>query len=162
MIEVLQKLAARFHEDHAVLGRGFYDLSTCLRSNDLTGAKDVAEALDQSAGAHIVFEEEVLYPTLRRLLSDGEADRFETEHGMGLRAIRAVLELDPEEPLADGHVRDILGDSEVMERHIAQCGDMFGALGRIPESEARQMLTRLEELRALAPRWTEYAESRGE
>lgn len=160
MNEVLDKLTQAFREDHAVLGRGFHDLSTCLRSSDLDQARVVADDLDRNAGAHIAFEEEVFYPALRKLLSDADSDRFHGEHGMGLRAVRTLLQLGKDESLPEGRIRDILADSEVMERHIAECGEVFGALARIPENEGRQMLSRLEELRELSPRWTEYAETR--
>lgn len=159
MSEVLEKLTQAFREDHAVLGRGFYDLSTCLRANDLAGAKATADELDRSAGAHIAFEEEVLYPTLRRLLSDADADRFHGEHGMGLRAVQFLASLPDGQPVPEGQLRELLADSEVMERHIAECGEVFGALGRLPDSEGIQMLTRLEELRDWAPRWTEFAKA---
>ena len=58
------KLVQAFHEDHALLGSGFYELSTALRGNDINVARLVAQKLNDEAGAHIAFEGSMLLPGL--------------------------------------------------------------------------------------------------
>ena len=48
----------------------------------------------------------------------------------------------------------LLGDVELMERHVAECGELFAAMDLIPATEQRILLTQLNGLRASAPCWT--------
>jgi hypothetical protein len=41
-----------------------------------------------------------------------------------------------------------------MESHIAECGELFGAMGRMPPEEQRAVYRELLELRSRGPRWT--------
>jgi hypothetical protein len=66
--QVFPKLLEAFEQDHVMLGRGFNQLSCCLRAGDPTGACAAARRLCEEAGAHIGFEEEGFYPALVPLL----------------------------------------------------------------------------------------------
>jgi hypothetical protein len=146
-----------FREDHAVLGRGLYEVSEHLRGGDLPAAKARAERLDREAGAHIAFEESFFYPALRRLLGDAEVDRLYHEHGEGLAVIRALAALPADATLDEAERRKLLRQSELMEAHVAECGELFGAMGRIPPEEQAALHRELLALRKTAPRWTELA-----
>jgi hypothetical protein len=146
-----------FREDHAVLGRGLYELSERLRGGDLPAAKARAERLDREAGAHVAFEERFFYPALRRLLGDAEVDRLYHEHGEGLAVIRALAALPRDGTLDEAERRKLLRQAELMEAHVAECGELFGAMGRIPPEEQAALHRELLALRRTAPRWTEIA-----
>ena len=66
--EIFTKLLACFREHHAMLGRGFNELSCCLRAGDSVGAGRAARQIYEEAGPHICFEEEDFYPALVPLL----------------------------------------------------------------------------------------------
>ena len=51
----------------------------------------------------------------------------------------------------------MLRDLEVMQAHVAECGELFGAMGRIPIEEQNALYRELLALREQAPRWTEVA-----
>jgi hypothetical protein len=51
----------------------------------------------------------------------------------------------------------MLHDSELMEAHVAECGELLGAMGRIPLEEQKALHQELLVLRAKAPRWSEFA-----
>jgi hypothetical protein len=146
-----------FKEDHAVLGRGMHEISEHLRGGDLPAAKACGERVDREGGAHIAFEELFFYPALRRLLGDAEADRLYQEHGQGLSVIKALAELPEGAALSEPERRTMLRASELMEAHVAECGELFGAMGRIPLEEQKALCRELIELREKAPRWTEFA-----
>lgn len=150
------ELFEAFKEDHAVLGRGMHELSGHLRSGDLPAAKACGEDVDREAGAHIAFEEQFFYPALRRLLGDAEADRLYQEHGQGLSVIKALAELPEGATLSETDRRIMLQASELMEAHVAECGELFGAMGRIPLDEQKVLCRELLALREKAPRWTEF------
>lgn len=132
MARARDELLKAFHEDHAVLGRGFHRISTCLRAGDLAGAKAVATALDDDVGAHIAFEERHFYPALVSLLGEDHVMALLGEHKQGVEVIRALGRGSAQAPLGDDRRLELLRASEAMERHIAECGELFEAMGRIP------------------------------
>lgn len=144
-----------FHKDHAVLGRGLYEIETKLRGHDIEAAKASAERLDRDAGAHIAFENQYFYPALRRLLGGEVVDRFYQEHGEGLELIRSLAQIPTGGELTDKRRRELLAEAELMQRHVVECGELFGALGRIPPEEQKALHAELLRLRKVAPRWTE-------
>ncbi len=146
-----------FREDHAVLGRGLHEISQHLRGGNLPAAKACGERVDREAGAHIAFEEQFFYPALRRLLGNAEADRLYREHGKGLSVIKALAELPEGAKLSEAERRALLQDAELMESHVAECGELFGAMGRIPLEDQKALFRELLALREKAPRWTEFA-----
>jgi hypothetical protein len=148
-----------FKEDHAVLGRGLHQLSTHLRGGDVVAAKACAERVDREAGAHIAFEESFFYPALRRLLGDAEADRLYQEHARGLSVIKALAELSRDATLTEAERQIMLHDTELMEVHVAECGELFGAMGRVPLDEQEALYNELLTLRKKAPLWSEFAAS---
>lgn len=153
-------LLTAFRDDHAVLGLGFHRISTCLRANDLAGAQAAAAGLDHDAGAHIAFEEQHFYPALVPLLGEGEVKQLFGGHAEGLRVIRALVSRSADEALPEDRRVDLLSASESMEKHIAECGDLFEAMGRIPEPEQVALLHELLRLRSEHRAWTAGAESR--
>jgi len=144
-----------FRADHAILGRGFYELSALLRAGDVPGARRRAERLDREAGAHMAFEERHFYPALRRLIGDDEVGRLYGEHGRGLAVVRALSRETIDEPLGQEEARQLLEGSELMESHVAECGELFGAMGRIPTDEQEDLYRQLLTLREQRPRWTD-------
>jgi hypothetical protein len=146
-----------FHADHAVLGRGFHELSQCLRSNDLAAAQQAAQRIDSNAGAHIAFEEEHFYKALLPLLGAAEVEKMYHEHGHGLEVVKAVMQA---ASLDEQQVAELLEKSEAMETHIAECGDLFAAMGRIPSEQQAELHKDLLKWREVNPRWTDYSASR--
>ena len=155
MSDPVEELLAEFHRDHAVLGRGLYRLGTALRGHDILTAKTIAEELDRDAGPHIAFEEQCFYPALRPLIGDEEVDRFYQEHESG-KGVLALIRSMPDAAWPDAkRMKDMLCEVEKMERHVTECGEMFGAMGRIPADEQRAMLAKLAGLRDAKIRWSE-------
>ncbi len=149
------QLLEAFREDHTQLGRGFFDLCQSLRSGDLDRAKAMADELDREAGAHVAFEERHFYPKLRTLLGDADVDRMETEHGIGLEVIGARKGLSQDEELASAAKAKLLRDAETMSTHIAECGELFGAIGRLDAAEQQRLFDQLLAWRERRPRWSE-------
>lgn len=149
------RLFDAFREDHAVLGRGFHDISTCLRGGNIAGARAAARRMDIEAGAHIVFEEDHFYPALARLLDPGEVDAMYDEHELGRAVVDALLALPDDREPGEAERRDLLEKSQTMERHIAECGTLFGAMGGLTAEDQDALYDALVDLRDRAPRWSE-------
>ena len=153
-------LVQAFREDHALLGEGFHLLSSCLRGDDVAGARRVARRLDTDAGAHIAFEEEQFYPALMPILGEEEIGRLYDEHRLGLEVLRALKDQDEDAPLAESERRRLLGLSDAMERHIAECGELFAAMGRMSAERQAELHERLVQWRRERPGWQSYAGAR--
>ena len=150
-------LLAAFQEDHAALGKGFHELSVCLRGDDVVGARRVAGFLDKAAGAHIAFEEADFYPRLEDLIGEDDVRKMYADHADALDMIELLAKLAHDRPLPEEERRRLVAQSEAMEGHIAECGALFEAMGRIPEDEQDALCRRLLEWRRKAPTWRGYA-----
>jgi hypothetical protein len=161
MEEPSRKLIEAFQEDHALLGSGFHELSKCLRANDAVAAQRIAKRLDEEAGAHIAFEEEHFYPSLEPLFGEGEVARLHAEHRLGLEVVQTLIARQAETPLGENERRRLLELSEIMDRHIAECGELFEAMGRLPPEAQEELHGQLQDWRRARPRWQTHAASRG-
>jgi hypothetical protein len=146
-----------FREDHKVLGSGFHQLSTYLRTGDTSGACAVAQHLDEVAGAHIAFEETEFYPRLVPFFGRDEAERMRDEHQQGLSVIQALVNRSAAEPLDRGTCNRLLEQAETMEAHIADCAELFEVMGRIPAGEQHVLHQKLLAWRQRHPKWTSFA-----
>ena len=159
MERTTRRLLKAFQEDHAVLGRGFHLISTSLRAGDLGMARSAASEMDKKAGAHIAFETEHFYPALVPLLGERRVEEMLAEHLEGLKVILALEAQTAGTPLPEERQKDLLRASEAMEQHIAECGELFHAMERIPESEQALLLEALLRLRAEQPSWSRPSNS---
>lgn len=157
MAQQKNSLFEAFHADHATLGKGFHELSQSLRGNDLAAAQQVAQRIDVDAGAHIAFEEEHFYKALLPLLGAAEVEKMYREHEDGLEVMQAVLRADSIDEQRTG---ELLEKSQAMETHIAECGDLFAAMGRIPAEQQAELHRHLLKWRDSKPRWSDFAASR--
>lgn len=157
MTDVKRRLFDAFREDHARLGAALHALGTRLRARDARGARAIAEELDVEAGAHVAFEEHDFYPALAPFLSEAEVDAMYAEHADSRSLIVRLRTLD-ESALADTERHEaLLGRVQAMERHVSECGELFGAMGGLDDAAQRDLLERLDGWRRRAPRWSELA-----
>ena len=62
------------------------------------------------------------------LLGEKTVRKMRQEHCCGLDAVRTLLNRRPDLPLPADLSERLLAQSEVMEAHIAECGELFAAL----------------------------------
>lgn len=120
----------------------------------------MARHLDQVAGAHIAFEETAFYPRLVPFFGRDEAERMRAEHQQGLAVLQALVNCHDVEPIAPHTCAELLKQSEAMEAHIADCAELFGAMGRIPAAEQDILHQKLLAWRQRQPTWTDFAAER--
>jgi len=141
------QLLQAFQCDHAMLGRDFSELSCCLRAGDAAGACAAARRIKESAGAHIGFEEEEYYPALIPLLGEQTVLQMGQEHCCGIDAVSTLLARGPDLPLHADLAARLLAQSEIMEEHIAECGEHFSALRQLPAAKQQELYEKLVEWR---------------
>lgn len=157
MSDVVRELFDEFQRDHETLGRGLHAIASALRACDDGQAGAAARELNHSAGAHIAFEERHFYPELRKLLGNPEVEAFENDHARGVQAIARLATLQPSESLTAAQRDGLLQDVAAMQAHTDECGEHFGAIGRVPLSRQEAFLAALRQLRVQSPTWTSVA-----
>jgi hypothetical protein len=157
MAEENTDLFNAFAEDHSFLGKTFHELSQALRGSNTEAARHLAARLDKEAGAHIAFEEENFYPTLAGLVGETEVQVMFHEHQDGLSVVQQLCDLSPASDLSDDQRIRLLRKSEVMESHIAECGNLFEAMGRLTAVEQEELHEALIQWRLERPSWRRHA-----
>ncbi|WP_114520769.1 hemerythrin domain-containing protein [Altererythrobacter sp. ZODW24] len=156
MTEINKELFKEFRHDHAVLGRGLHKLRAMIVSGDVSQLKAASVVLDKIAGSHIAFEEEDFYPALAAFLSTEELDSMYAEHSHGAATLDAIAELDQSEDLCPEMRTQLLERIDEMEKHVSECGELFGAMGGLDEVKKARLLQNLRRRRKGASPWTEY------
>ncbi|WP_417622493.1 hemerythrin domain-containing protein [Parasphingorhabdus sp.] len=160
MTQINHPLFDAFREDHAVLGRGLHELRSLVQTDDIMALKTAAQKLDQAVGAHIAFEEEDFYPALQAFLSRQEVEQMYAEHAHGAETLVQIAALDDTAKLDDVSRNQLLDRIDEMEKHVSECGELFGALGGLDEKQKSEILEKLIRWREVAPIWTEYAQEK--
>lgn len=147
-------LREAFLEDNRKLTRGLLRLLDALKENDLVAARREADRLDQDAGPHMAFEEQVFYPTLDRILGSAFVDQLYHEHAEGQDAVRTVLNREPDHPFADHERQALVEHVETALEHALSCGTLLSHVDVLEAPAKQEMLERLLELRRRGRRWT--------
>jgi len=156
VMQIKEALFEAFREDHAMMGRALYDLRSKLDAGDIAGARTIADKIDRESGAHIVFEEEDFYPALRAFLSTDEIDGMYTDHADGYDLIREILQTGSSPEISKDSQTDFIKRVEKMEAHVSTCGELFGAMGGLSQTEQERLMERLKYWRRKAPTWTSH------
>ena len=151
----LSELQEEFLQDHRVLTRGLNHILDALQQGRTAEAIDLATEIDEEAGAHMAFEEEIFYPRLAEVRGQDFVDRMISEHAIGQRAIEALarhprdVEIEPDEK------KRIVADLEIALGHVLSCGSMLSELESGVAEADESALARLRELRDTSERWTD-------
>ena len=89
-------LIREFRSDHRIVIDKLFELETVFKKHRLEDAKRIVDELDLLVGPHMKFEEEHLYPTLRRFLEDiGDirVDELLHEHSDAAAVIKNLREI---------------------------------------------------------------------
>jgi hemerythrin-like domain-containing protein len=153
------ELVQTFLEEHRTLMRGLSEILQKVESEDFIGAGNQADELDQMAGPHIQFEEEVLYPEVGRAQGRELERQLRDEHSTIRRAIQRLLQVD-EAQASDSRFRAELAIAlRTGIRHAESCGTLISHLEELSMKQQKEAFGRLVQLRAQGHRWTELGES---
>ncbi len=124
-----------------------------VASNDLQAARTFATELNEFAGAHIAFEEAVLYPAIAELNQEDSfvAGLYE-EHQMVVSAIASLLQNDD---LSSEQLTEIQAHLATGLQHVDHCGTLISRLAAMDDCDQSEALDELQQLRTLKIKWTD-------
>lgn len=158
MLQVKNKLYAAFQEDHAVLGRSLYDLRILIQKGDVAAIRDLANEIIEVSGAHIAFEEFEFYPALRSHLTEKEVVNMYLEHAEGLQLLQQLSGLEDNQLSSDDFSKHVFSSLDVLDHHVADCGNLFGAMGGLADTDYIHLMEKLAYWRELSPSWSEISD----
>jgi hypothetical protein len=150
----LSTLQQEFLDDHRVLIAGIKGIIEAVEGGDSAKAVALASELDQQAGAHMAFEEEVFYPRLAEVYGDEFVEQMISEHEAGQRAVRTLLARNHDRPLTTRQREHLLEDLDVALKHVMSCGTMLSELSSGADEQDARALDRLRRLRDAGELWT--------
>jgi len=153
LTDIKKSLFKIFQQDHAQLGEQLYQLRVALKQKDVTTAQKLVKEIDELSGAHIAFEEFEFYPALKKILTEDDVFRMYMEHADGFNLIEKIGTWNAENPPSSEVFSTTLEHLEIMEHHVADCGDLFGAMGGLEPAEYKTLYDKMMEWRRKAPRW---------
>lgn len=150
-------LVSAFLTDHQRFMRLLRDVSLALEAADLPRAQELAIELDAVAGPHIAFEEQVLYPNLRRFTHDRSfVQSLYDEHAAIVDALARLVD---DRPLPVDALPALQTAFQAGLDHAEHCGTLISRLAAMSDEEQQAALDRLEQLRLSGIKWTEAKRS---
>jgi hypothetical protein len=154
-------LVRAFLEDHRQLTRLLAKLRKALGHGDWKTSQNLARQLNALGGPHIDFEENVLYPLVRKLRGPRFAGQLYQEHQVVRQALEQLLSL-PAQPPGGTALADLAGKVKMGLKHAESCGTLVSHLQALPSQEQAQALAKLQQLRSEGRKWTELPRAAGE
>lgn len=144
-------IVTAFADDHRTITRGFHRILEALDAGDMTAAATFADELDRDGGAHIAFEEQVLYPQVAQCRGQEYARNLYKEHAIALDALSKLMS---DEELDDEALAGVRAGIKIGLDHAISCGTLASVLADQPPDTHESMMAKMNELRTLRPRWS--------
>ncbi len=148
------QLEHEFIEDHRRLTQALTRLQEAVASGTREEIRAAADELDQTAGPHVAFEEQQLYPTVARSRGTEFQYAMEDEHDCVLQSLRELLDLN-EGQLTDEDRARLAAMLQSGVDHVVHCGTLLSHLTVLAPDQQQELLERLRDLRRQGVRWTE-------
>jgi len=123
-----------FREDHRRVRDGLLELIEALRVKDVGKAREVLGRIDLLTGPHFRFEEEALYPTLRRFLGE-YVDQLLQEHDGVIETARSCARLLEKGRLTDEEARQAADAARALLVHVSNCDGLAILTERLEPEE---------------------------
>jgi hypothetical protein len=155
MTSIWEQLQTANVDDHRTMTQGYVELLEAIQSRDLASASRIAAELDELAGPHIEFEEQCLYPEVKKIRGDSYTSRLYDEHDEVLSALVEFKSLSPESTPDSGRVTRWAEQIQHGLDHAAACGSLLSHLQALSTPLQQQHLESLERLRKQGHRWSD-------
>ena len=111
---------AEFREDHRKVRDGILAISEALTKKDIAKAREILGVLNELTGPHFRYEEENLYPALRKYLGE-YVDQLYKEHDNVIETAKVCASLLAKDSLTDKESQDATNAAMQMLIHVSNC-----------------------------------------
>ncbi len=147
----------QFREDHRIVRDGLIELASALESRDLEKAGKVLGELNKLLGPHFRFEEEALYPTLRKFLGE-YVDQLLSEHDEAIKSAKEVAELISKGDVSEEEAKVAANKTRSLLVHVSNCDGLAILAERLDEEEINNLWKKFTDLRNEGVPLLEWAE----
>jgi hypothetical protein len=116
-IELAEGIIKDFRDDHRKICAMLVQMEGSLKSKNVRDSKEILARINYLSGPHIRFEEECLYPELKRFLGD-YIERFYMENDMLIHTVRSFFALLDKGTLTDQEVFQSIDAVRMLLVHI--------------------------------------------
>lgn len=148
---------AEFREDHRKVRDGILEITEALGRRDMKKAKEVISRLNILVGPHFRYEEEHLYPALRRFLGE-YVDQLHKEHDDVIGTAKACVDLLSKKNPTEREAEEARKAAMALLIHVSNCDGLAILAERLPEKELQDLGDRLDESRRAGVPLLEWAE----
>ncbi len=151
------KVIEEFREDHRIVRDSLIELASALESKEIEKAREVLERLNKLLGPHFRFEEEKLYPTLRKFLGE-YVDKLLEEHDTAISSAKELAELLSKEDISDEEAKKAASRVRGLLVHVSNCDGLAILAERLSEEEIKDLEKTFSEFRSEGVPLLEWAE----
>lgn len=137
---------AEFREDHRKVRDGILEITEALKKKDVKKAREILGRINVLVGPHFRYEEENLYPSLRKFLGE-YVDQLLTEHNGVIATAKACADLLSKDSLTDKEVDDATKAAMVLLVHVSNCDGLAILSERFTPKELEELGSKLSEAR---------------
>jgi len=159
MTEVAERVdpIAEFREDHRKVRDSVLEIADALKRKDLATARKILGELDAFVGPHFRYEEENLYPALRRFLGE-YVDELVGEHDGAIETARVCAELLSKDSLTDEEAEEASKAAMKLLVHVSNCDGLAILAERFDPEELERLGRRFAEARRAGVSLLEWAD----
>jgi len=111
---------SEFRDDHRKVRDGILEITEALKKKDVPKARKVLNNLNVLVGPHFRYEEEHLYPALRKFLGE-YVDQLISEHDKVIETAQACAELLAKDTLSSQEAEDAQKAAMALLIHVSNC-----------------------------------------
>ncbi len=127
-----------FRNDHRKVRDGLLDLIELIEKKEVKKAGEKLSELDRLVGPHFRYEEETLYPTLRRFLGN-YVDELISEHDEVIATARKCAEILSKGEISDEEAKEASLSARKLLVHVSNCDGLAILTERLNESELKNL-----------------------
>lgn len=132
-----------FEADHRAVLDGLLAIQAAVLKGDLPAARKVLGELNEMVGPHFKFEDEYLYPVLRRFLGN-RVDQLYQEHDAAVEGAQALATLFEKDVLTPEERERAVGTLPTFFGHVANCDGLRLLAERLDPEEQDQLADKFE------------------
>lgn len=147
-----------FREDHRKVRDGLLEMIEALQLKNVLKARGILGNLNTLVGPHFRYEEETLYPTLRKFLGE-YVDQLIKEHDGVINTARACAELLQKENLNEKESQEAANAARALLIHVSNCDGLAILSERLSKKELEDLGNKFAQARKQGVALLDWAEN---